>query len=65
MCVHRKGATRAFPAGSPEIPAAYRGVGQPVFIPGSMGTSSFVLVGQPGSMELLLRHRPATGPGGG
>jgi tRNA-splicing ligase RtcB len=52
VCVHRKGATRAFPAGSEEIPAAYRGVGQPVFIPGSMGTSSFVLVGLPGAMEL-------------
>jgi tRNA-splicing ligase RtcB len=51
VCVHRKGATRAFPAGSGEIPAAYRGVGQPVFIPGSMGTASFVLAGQPGSME--------------
>ena len=51
LCVHRKGATRAFPAGSLEIPAAYRAVGQPVFIPGSMGTSSFVLTGQPGSME--------------
>ena len=51
VCVHRKGATRAFPAGSQEIPAAYRAVGQPVFIPGSMGTSSFVLVGQPGSLE--------------
>ena len=51
LCVHRKGATRAFPAGSPEIPAAYRAVGQPVFIPGSMGTSSFVLVGLPGAME--------------
>ncbi|HUP33215.1 MAG TPA: RtcB family protein [Gaiellaceae bacterium] len=51
LCVHRKGATRAFPAGSPEIPAAYRGVGQPVFIPGSMGTASFVLAGEPGSME--------------
>ena len=51
VCVHRKGATRAFPAGSPEIPEDYRGVGQPVFIPGSMGTSSFVLAGQPGSME--------------
>ena len=49
--VHRKGATRAFPAGSPEIPAAYAAVGQPVFIPGSMGTSSFVLAGEPGSME--------------
>src|SRR5436190_10825719 len=51
VCVHRKGATRAFPAGSQEIPAAYRAVGQPVFIPGSMGTSSFVLAGQPGSLE--------------
>jgi len=51
VCVHRKGATRAFPAGSPEIPAVYRGVGQPVFIPGSMGTASFVLAGEPGAME--------------
>jgi tRNA-splicing ligase RtcB (3'-phosphate/5'-hydroxy nucleic acid ligase) len=51
VCVHRKGATRAFPAGSEEIPAAYRDVGQPVFIPGSMGTSSFVLAGEPGSLE--------------
>ncbi|HXG77072.1 MAG TPA: RtcB family protein [Gaiellaceae bacterium] len=51
VCVHRKGATRAFPAGSPEIPAAYREVGQPVFIPGSMGTASFVLAGEPASLE--------------
>jgi len=51
LYVHRKGATRAFPAGSEEIPAVYRAVGQPVFIPGSMGTSSFVLVGRPGAME--------------
>ena len=51
VLVHRKGATRAFPAGSPEIPAAYRDVGQPVFIPGSMGTSSYVLAGEPGSLE--------------
>ncbi len=51
VCVHRKGATRAFPAGSDEIPKDYRDVGQPVFIPGSMGTSSFVLAGEPGSME--------------
>jgi tRNA-splicing ligase RtcB len=50
VCVHRKGATRAFPAGSDEIPVDYRGIGQPVFIPGSMGTSSFVLVGRPGAM---------------
>jgi tRNA-splicing ligase RtcB len=51
LCVQRKGATRAFPAGSPEIPAVFREVGQPVFIPGSMGTSSFVLAGEPGAME--------------
>jgi hypothetical protein len=51
VCVHRKGATRAFPPGSPEIPKAYREVGQPVFIPGSMGTASFVLAGRPGAME--------------
>jgi tRNA-splicing ligase RtcB len=51
VLVHRKGATRAFPAGSDEIPEAYRGVGQPVFIPGSMGTSSFVLAGEAGSLE--------------
>jgi tRNA-splicing ligase RtcB len=51
LCVHRKGATRAFPAGSEDIPAAYRSVGQPVFIPGSMGTASFVLAGEPGALE--------------
>jgi tRNA-splicing ligase RtcB len=51
VCVHRKGATRAFPPGSPDIPAAYADAGQPVFIPGSMGTSSFVLAGREGSME--------------
>jgi len=52
VCVHRKGATRAFAAGSTEIPKEYRDVGQPVFVPGSMGTASFVLVGRPGAMEL-------------
>ncbi|PIR02336.1 MAG: RNA-splicing ligase RtcB, partial [Candidatus Nealsonbacteria bacterium CG11_big_fil_rev_8_21_14_0_20_37_68] len=46
LCVHRKGATRAFPTGHPEIPEKYREVGQPVLIPGSMGTASYVLVGQ-------------------
>ncbi|SEH10215.1 RtcB family protein [Thermoleophilum album] len=51
VLVHRKGATRAFPAGSPEIPERYRSCGQPVFIPGSMGTASWVLVGAPGSVE--------------
>lgn len=54
LLVHRKGATRAFPAGSSEIPESYRAVGQPVFIPGSMGTSSFVLAGEPGSIELAF-----------
>jgi tRNA-splicing ligase RtcB len=49
--VHRKGATRAFPPGHPEIPALYRKVGQPVIIPGDMGRASWVLVGQAGSME--------------
>ena len=50
VCVHRKGATRAFPPGHPEIPEAYQKTGQPVIIPGSMGTASWVLAGQPGSM---------------
>ncbi|MBY0456559.1 MAG: RtcB family protein, partial [Gemmataceae bacterium] len=49
--VHRKGATRAFPAGHPEVPEKYRGVGQPVIIPGDMGRASWVLVGAPGAME--------------
>ena len=51
VLVHRKGATRAFPAGHPEVPAAYRAVGQPVLIPGSMGTASWVLVGTQKAME--------------
>jgi tRNA-splicing ligase RtcB len=51
VCVHRKGATRAFAPGSPDIPAQYRRVGQPVFIPGSMGTASYVLAGREGSMR--------------
>jgi tRNA-splicing ligase RtcB len=51
LCVHRKGATRAFPPGSMEIPDRYREAGQPVFIPGSMGTASYVLAGRPGAME--------------
>ncbi|MEA1924887.1 MAG: RtcB family protein [Candidatus Altiarchaeota archaeon] len=45
LCVHRKGATRAFPAGRKEIPEVYRTVGHPVLIPGDMGTASYVLVG--------------------
>ncbi len=51
VCVHRKGATRSFPAGHPEVPDRYRQIGQPVIIPGDMGRTSWVLVGQPGSME--------------
>jgi tRNA-splicing ligase RtcB len=51
LCVHRKGATRAFPAGHPEVPAAYQGVGQPVLIPGDMGRYSYVLVGTDRAMD--------------
>lgn len=50
--VHRKGATRAFPKGRDEIPRQYRGIGQPVLIPGSMGTASWVLLGREKSMDL-------------
>ncbi len=51
LCVHRKGATRAFPAGHPETPEPYAEVGQPVLIPGDMGTCSYVLVGAPKAMQ--------------
>jgi len=51
LLVHRKGATRAFPAGHPELPARYAEVGQPVFVPGDMGRASWVLVGGPRSLE--------------
>ncbi len=50
LCVHRKGATRAFGPGSAELPMAYRDIGQPVLVPGSMGTASWVLVGTAQSM---------------
>nr|HMN26989.1 RtcB family protein [Caldilineaceae bacterium] len=50
VCVHRKGATRAFGPGSPALPEDYRAIGQPVLVPGSMGTASWVLVGTAGSM---------------
>lgn len=50
LCVHRKGATRAFPPGHPETPEAYRAIGQPVLIPGDMGRYSYVLVGTEGAM---------------
>ena len=51
VCVHRKGATRAFAAGSEGIPAAYKDIGQPVLIPGDMGRYSYVLVGEEGAMK--------------
>jgi tRNA-splicing ligase RtcB len=54
VCVHRKGATRAFPPGHREIPALYRGIGQPVLIPGDMERYSFVLAGRPRAMELTF-----------
>ncbi|MFB6070442.1 MAG: RtcB family protein [Halanaeroarchaeum sp.] len=54
LYVHRKGATRAFPAGHPDVPAAYRDVGQPVIIPGSMGAGSYVLRGGENSMDLTF-----------
>lgn len=50
VCVHRKGATRAFGPGSPVLPDVYRDIGQPVLVPGSMGTASWVLLGTAGSM---------------
>ena len=51
LCVHRKGATRAFAPGHPQIPAAYQDIGQPVLIPGDMGRYSYLLVGADGAME--------------
>jgi len=52
VCVHRKGATRAFPAGHPAVPSAYQAIGQPVLIPGDMGRCSYVLVGT----DLAMTH---------
>jgi tRNA-splicing ligase RtcB len=51
LCVHRKGATRSLPAGHPDVPAKYAGIGQPVFIPGDMGRYSYILVGTQQAME--------------
>ena len=51
LCVHRKGATRAFPAGHPDVPPKYARIGQPVFIPGDMGRFSYVLVGTAQAMK--------------
>jgi tRNA-splicing ligase RtcB len=51
LCVHRKGATRAFPPGHPSVPARYRNIGQPVLIPGDMGRYSFIAVGTQRAMD--------------
>jgi tRNA-splicing ligase RtcB len=51
LCVHRKGATRAFAAGRVELPERYRGIGQPVLIPGDMGRYSYVLLGRDKAMQ--------------
>lgn len=52
LCVHRKGATRSFPAGHPGVPERYRAVGQPVIVPGDMGTASYLLKGTEEAMSL-------------
>ncbi len=62
VCVHRKGATRAFGPGSRELPPEYREIGQPVIIPGSMGTASWVLVG---TAESMVRSFGSTCHGAG
>ena len=62
VLVHRKGATRAFPAGHPELPARFRSLGQPVIMPGDMGTASYLLLGLPGIME---KSFGSTGHGAG
>ncbi|GGU49035.1 RtcB family protein [Streptomyces lavendofoliae] len=74
LCVHRKGATRAFPPGHPELPGDLRAVGQPVLIPGTMGTASYVLTGVPGggafhstchgAGRVMSRHQAARTVGG-
>jgi tRNA-splicing ligase RtcB len=51
LCIHRKGATRAFPPNHPDIPEKYRAIGQPVLIPGDMGTASYVLAGTEGAFK--------------
>ena len=51
VCVHRKGATRAFPAGHKDVPQCYKEIGQPVLIPGDMGRCSFIAVGTEKAME--------------
>ena len=54
VSVHRRGATRSFPPGHPALPSKYRATGQPILIPGSMGTASYVLVGTENAMRVSL-----------
>jgi len=54
VCVHRKGATRAFPPGHPDVPQAYREIGQPVLIPGDMGRGSYIAVGTETAMKMAF-----------
>ncbi len=58
VCVHRKGATRGFPAGHPELPPEYRDSGHPVLVPGDMGRYSYVLVGTPTAMAEAFGSTP-------
>ncbi|BCX15562.1 MAG: RNA-splicing ligase RtcB [Candidatus Parcubacteria bacterium] len=58
LLVHRKGATRAFPKDNPELPQKYQEFGQPTLIPGSMGTSSYILIGQPLAMDISFGSSP-------
>lgn len=58
LLIHRKGATRSFPAGNSELPQKYQEIGQPTLIPGSMGTSSYVLIGQDLAMEISFGSSP-------
>jgi tRNA-splicing ligase RtcB (3'-phosphate/5'-hydroxy nucleic acid ligase) len=58
VCVHRKGATRGFPAGHPDVPLEYRSVGHPVLVPGDMGRYSYVLVGTPVAMAETFGSTP-------
>lgn len=61
LCVHRKGATRAFPPGHPELPERYKSIGQPVIIPGDMGRSSYLLVGTEGAAETFYSTAHGSG----
>ena len=58
VCVHRKGATRGFPAGHPDVPAEYQEIGHPVLVPGDMGRYSYVLVGTPVAMAETFGSTP-------